>query len=59
MNGLDQDLIVFEGGKRICFKCEGGIGARQLREIGRLIGENPLAGLRGERHGSVCWVQLL
>ncbi len=48
MDGLDEDLVVFEGGERVGFECECSIGAGELREIGGLICEDPLAGLRGE-----------
>lgn len=54
MEGFDKNLVVFEGGERFCFECEGGIGARELRKVSGLVGEDPLAAFGWEGHGRRC-----
>lgn len=44
IEGLDEDLIVFQRGQRGRFEGESLIGTREFREIDRLVGQYPLSG---------------
>ena len=44
-------MIVFQRGQRGGFEGESLIGTRELREISRLVGKDPLASFGWGRHG--------